>query len=85
MPSSAARAPSRSRSAYRVEEREGRTYLIREATLSGAREDLLRNDSLRGRFAGTLAVDLLAWARMLGNEETQNRNERSDSSRANRG
>ena len=52
-------------SAYRVEERAGRTYLIREATLSGAREDLLRNDSLRGRLAGTLAVDLLAWARML--------------------
>ena len=77
--------PSRLRSAYRAEEREGRTYLIREATLSGAREDLLRNDSLRGRFAGTLAVDLLAWARMLGNEKAQNRNERSDSSRANRG
>jgi hypothetical protein len=58
---------SRLRSAYRAEQREGRTYLIREATLLGAREDLLRNDSLRGRLAGALAVDLLAWARMLGN------------------
>jgi hypothetical protein len=38
---------------------------VREATLSGRRQDLLRNDSLRGRLAGALAVDLLAWARML--------------------
>ncbi|HTY41999.1 MAG TPA: arylamine N-acetyltransferase [Thermoanaerobaculia bacterium] len=53
------------RSAYRVLERDGRRFLVREATLSGAREDLLRNDSLRGRFAANLAVDLLAWARML--------------------
>ena len=51
---------------YRVEEREGATYLVREAALSGAREDLLRNDSARGRLAGTLAVDLLAWSRLLG-------------------
>lgn len=51
---------------YRVEEREGSTYLVREAVLSGAREDLLRNDSARGRLAGTLAVDLLAWSRLLG-------------------
>jgi hypothetical protein len=54
------------RSSYRAQERAGRTFLIREAVLSGAREDLLRNDSLRGRLAGTLAVDLLAWGRMLG-------------------
>ena len=54
------------RLAFRVEEREGATYLVREATLSGAREDLLRNDSARGRMAGTLAVDLLAWSRTLG-------------------
>jgi N-acetyltransferase len=53
------------RSAYKVYERDGATTLLREATLSGPREDLLRNDSLRGRLAGTLAVDLLAWARML--------------------
>jgi arylamine N-acetyltransferase len=51
---------------YRVEERESTTYLMREAVLSGAREDLLRNDSARGRLAGTLAVDLLAWSRLLG-------------------
>lgn len=54
-----------SKSSYGVEERSGRTYLIREAILPGAREDLLRNDSLRGRWAGSLALDLLAWARML--------------------
>ncbi len=54
-----------STSAYRVLGRNEKTYLTREATLSGRREDLLRNDSLRGRLAGSLAVDLLAWARML--------------------
>lgn len=53
------------RSSYAAEEREGKTYLIREAALGSARADLLRNDSLRGRLAGTLALDLLAWARML--------------------
>jgi hypothetical protein len=52
-------------SAYSVLERGEKTYLTREATLSGRREDLLRNDSLRGRLAGSLAVDLLAWSRML--------------------
>jgi hypothetical protein len=56
---------SESASSYRVLERREKTYLVREARLSGRREDLLRNDSLRGRLAGTLAVDLLAWARML--------------------
>jgi hypothetical protein len=56
---------SESRSSWRAEERAGKTWLLREAALSGAREDLLRNDSLRGRLAGSLAVDLLAWARML--------------------
>ena len=54
-----------SRSAYAVEIRAGRTYLVREAVLPGVREDLLRNDSLRGRLAGSLAVDLLAWARRI--------------------
>ncbi len=53
------------RSSYRAQTRDGRTYLMREAVLSGAREDLLRNDSLRGRYAANLAVDLLAWGRML--------------------
>jgi hypothetical protein len=45
--------------------RNGRTYLVREASIPGRGEELLRNDSLRGRLAGSLAVDLLAWARML--------------------
>jgi arylamine N-acetyltransferase len=53
-------------SEFRVEERSGRSYLIREALFGTAREELLRNDSLRGRLAGTLAVDLLAWARLIG-------------------
>ena len=42
---------------------------MREAASRGSRRDLLRNDSLRGRLAGTLAVDLLglgAEARLLG-------------------
>ncbi len=52
-------------SSYRAETHGARTYLVREVVLSGPREDLLRNDSLRGRLAGTLAGDLLAWARML--------------------
>ena len=51
---------------FRVEVRHGETWLVREAVLSGAREDLLRNDHARGRLAGTLAVDLLAWARRIG-------------------
>jgi len=56
---------SEQRSSWSADTRSGSTWLLREATLSGSREDLLRNDSLRGRFAGTLAVDLLAWGRML--------------------
>ena len=58
-------AASEQRSSYRAQTREGRTYLMREVILPGAREDLLRNDSLRGRYAANLAVDLLAWGRML--------------------
>ena len=50
---------------YQALDRGGRTFLLRRLVLEGARPDLLRNDSLRGRFAGTLAVDLLAWARLL--------------------
>ncbi len=42
-----------------------KTFLVRRLVLPGSRLDLLRNDSLRGRFAGTLAVDLVAWARLL--------------------
>jgi hypothetical protein len=52
-------------SELRAEDRGGRTYLIREAFFQAPREDLLRNDSLRGRLAGSLAVDLLAWERLL--------------------
>ena len=51
---------------YEALDRGGRTFLVRRLVLDGARPDLLRNDSLRGRFAGSLAVDLLAWARLLG-------------------
>jgi arylamine N-acetyltransferase len=50
---------------YEVAERSGRTYLLRRQVLAGSGFDLLRNDSLRGRIAGTLAVDLLAWVRSL--------------------
>ncbi|HKF43037.1 MAG TPA: arylamine N-acetyltransferase [Thermoanaerobaculia bacterium] len=53
-------------SAYEVSVRNGRTFLLRRLVLSGPRLDLLRNDSLRGRLAGSLAVDLLAWARRIG-------------------
>jgi len=49
----------------RVLVHEGVTHLVREAVLSGAREDLLVNDSARGRLAGTLAADLLGWAQLL--------------------
>ena len=56
---------ARASSSFRAERRNDRTYLLRGAALSGPREDLLRNDSLRGRLAGGLAVDLLAWARLL--------------------
>jgi hypothetical protein len=51
---------------YQALDRGGRTFLLRRLVLDGARPDLLRNDSLRGRFAGTLAVDLLAWSRRIG-------------------
>ena len=51
---------------YEVLPRGEKTFLVRRLVLPGPRLDLLRNDSLRGRFAGSLAVDLLAWARLLG-------------------
>ena len=50
---------------YEAIDRGGKTFLVRRLALDGPRPDLLRNDSLRGRFAGSLAVDLLAWARLL--------------------
>jgi hypothetical protein len=52
-------------SQFSVEERQGEPWLVRRASLDGPRTELLRNDSLRGRLAGALAVDLLAWARLL--------------------
>jgi len=54
-----------SRTSWAVEEKDGVTYLVRRQRLAGPRLDLLRNDSMRGRIAGTLAVDLLGWARLL--------------------
>ena len=57
-----------SSSFYEVIDRGGRTFLVRRLVLDGPHLDLLRNDSLRGRFAGSLAVDLLAWARLLGRD-----------------
>ena len=56
------------KSAWQVEEKDGSVYLVRRAELAGPRLDLLRNDSLRGRLAGSLAVDLLGWARRIGAE-----------------
>jgi arylamine N-acetyltransferase len=53
-------------SRFAVEDRDGQTWLVRRAILQGERSELLRNDSLRGRLAGALAVDLLAWARLVG-------------------
>jgi hypothetical protein len=58
-------AAGEQRSSYRAVERGGKATLLREAVLPGAREDLLRQDGLRGRLAGSLAVDLLAWSRLL--------------------
>ena len=40
------------RSSYGAETRGGKTYLMRGAAPGGSREDLLRNDSMRGRLAG---------------------------------
>ena len=54
-----------SRSSWAIEEKAGTVYLVRRQWLTGPRLDLLRNDSLRGRLAGSLAVDLLGWARLL--------------------
>jgi arylamine N-acetyltransferase len=59
-------AGTTSESFYETIERGGRTYLVRRLRLAGPREDLLRNDSLRGRLAGSLAAELLGWARLIG-------------------
>jgi hypothetical protein len=40
-----------SNSSYEAIDRGGRTFLVRRLVLDGPRLDLLRNDSLRGRFA----------------------------------
>jgi N-acetyltransferase len=56
---------TRSETFFRVEMFQGECFLVREAVFSGAREDLLVHDALRGRLAGALAVDLLAWVRLL--------------------
>jgi hypothetical protein len=58
-------AAGEQRSSYRALERGGKALLAREAVFPGARDDLLRQDSLRGRLAGILALDLLAWSRLL--------------------
>ena len=58
-------------SSWTAEEREGVAWLVRRATLDGARLDLLRNDSLRGRLSGSLALDLLAWTRRLGSDRLE--------------
>jgi hypothetical protein len=55
-------------SAWRVERRADRTYLVRETILPDSGETLLRNDSMRGRLAGALAADLLAWTRLLARD-----------------
>ncbi|HKD18158.1 MAG TPA: arylamine N-acetyltransferase [Thermoanaerobaculia bacterium] len=57
-------AAGEQRSSYCAAERGGKATLLREAEFAGAREDLLRQDSLRGRLAASLAVDLLAWSRL---------------------
>jgi hypothetical protein len=49
----------------RVLQRNGQIWLVREAPVSAPADSLLRNDSLRGRLAGTFAADLLGWARLL--------------------
>jgi hypothetical protein len=56
---------TRFESFFRAERRGEKSYLLRGARLQGPREDLLRNDSLRGRLAAGLAVDLLAWTRLI--------------------
>jgi hypothetical protein len=58
-------AGSRAAFTLRVLDRNGQTWLVREAPVTAPADALLRNDSLRGRLAGTFAADLLGWARLL--------------------
>lgn len=58
-------AGSRAAFTLRTLQRNGQTWLVREAPVSAPVDALLRNDSLRGRLAGTFAADLLGWARLL--------------------
>ena len=58
-------AGSRTNFTLRALGRNGRTWLVREAAVSVPADAMLRNDSLRGRLAGTFAADLLGWARLL--------------------
>jgi hypothetical protein len=57
---------SRQESFWRVEVHAGSTHLTRATRASASPEEHLRNDALRGRLAASVAVDLLAWARRLG-------------------
>jgi hypothetical protein len=58
-------ASARTAFTLRVLDRGGETWLVREAPVTAPVDALLRNDSLRGRLAGTFAADLLGWARLL--------------------
>jgi len=58
-------AGSRAAFTLRALQRNGQSWLVREAPVSAPADALLRNDSLRGRLAGTFAADLLGWARLL--------------------
>lgn len=55
---------------WEVSDHGGKTWLLRRMVLEGPRLDLLRNDSMRGRLAGTLAIDLLSWSRRAAEPET---------------
>ncbi|HEX4440989.1 MAG TPA: arylamine N-acetyltransferase [Thermoanaerobaculia bacterium] len=58
-------AGTRAAFTLRALQRNGQSWLVREAPVSAPADALLRNDSLRGRLAGTFAADLLGWARLL--------------------
>lgn len=58
-------AGSRAAFTLRALQRNGQAWLVREAEVGVPADALLRNDSLRGRLAGTSAAELLGWARLL--------------------
>ena len=58
-------ASSRAAFTLRAFGRNGQSWIVREAAVGAPADALLRNDSLRGRLAGTFAADLLGWARLL--------------------